>query len=448
MTLPLPPSLQRRFPGQHLIALNRDRLGFLQRAVAECGDVAHIGLGPVHFVILTHPDDIRDVLVTNKRNFVKGRGLQRSKRLLGDGLLTSEGSFHLRQRRLAQPAFHRERIAGYAGVMASYAEKTRDSWQSGATIDVGREMNALTLAIAGKTLLNAEVEDDTRAIGDALTEVMRLFNYAMLPFAEYFDRLPLPWNIRFEKAKATLDEIIYRVIAERRGSGEDRGDLLSMLMMAQDAEGDGGAMTDEQVRDEAMTIFLAGHETTANALTFTWYLLSQHPEVEQRMHAEVAQVLGGRTPTMEDVSKLPYTRSVFAESMRLFPPAWTLGYRAVEEYAVKGFRIPAGSLVLMPQYIVHRDPRWYGDPLRFDPDRWLQPQSAERPRFAYFPFGGGVRQCIGEQFAWTEGILVLSTMMQKWRLRIPEGTPLAVSPSFTLRPRDRVMATLEKWRSS
>ena len=441
VTLPLPPSLPRRFPGQHLIALNRDRLGFLQRAVAECGDVAHISMGPLHLVVLTHPDDIRDVLVTNKRNFIKGRGLQRAKRLLGEGLLTSEGSFHLRQRRLAQPAFHRERIAGYADVMATYAERTRDGWTAGATIDVGREMMELTLAIAGKTLLNADVGGDTRRIGDALTEVMRLFNLAMLPFAEYLDKLPLPWNLRFERAKATLDEIMYRVIAERRASGGDRGDLLSMLMLAQDAEGDGGVMTDEQVRDEAMTIFLAGHETTANALTFAWYLISQHAEVEARMHAEVASVLNGRTPRMDDVMSLRYVRMVFTESMRLFPPAWTLGYRAVEEYPLKGFRIPAGSLVLMPQYIVHRDPRWYDDPLRFDPDRWSQP--VERPRFAYFPFGGGVRQCIGEQFAWTEGILVLATMIQKWRLRIPEGTPLAVAPSFTLRPRDKVLATLE-----
>jgi cytochrome P450 len=441
---PLPPSPVRRYPGQHLIAINRDRLGFLQRVVAECGDVAYLSLGPGHLAVLTHPDDIRDVLVTNKRNFVKGRGLERSKRLLGNGLLTSEGSFHLRQRRLAQPAFHRERIAGYAAVMASYTEKTRDSWTAGATIDVGREMMALTLAIAGKTLLNVEVGGgDTRAIGEALSEVMRLFNIALLPFAEYFDHLPLPWNVRFDRARATLDNIIYRVIAERRASGEDRGDLLSMLMMAQDAEGDGGAMTDEQLRDEAMTIFLAGHETTANALTFTWYLLSQHPDVERRMCEEVATVLRGRTPSMEDVMKLSYVRAVFTESMRLLPPAWTLGYRAVEEYSVKGFRIPAGTLVLMPQYIVHRDPRWYSDPLRFDPDRWLPPNAVDRPRFAYFPFGGGVRQCIGEQFAWTEGILVLATMVQKWRLRIPQNTPLAVAPSFTLRPKDRVLATLE-----
>jgi cytochrome P450 len=399
-------------------------------------------MGPFHLVVLTHPDDIRDVLVTNKRNFIKGRGLERSKRLLGEGLLTSEGNFHLRQRRLAQPAFHRDRIAGYADVMASYAARTRDEWKAGQTIDVGREMMALTLAIAGKTLLNADVGGDTRRIGEALTEVMRLFNLAMLPFAEYLDRLPLPWTLRFERAKATLDEIMYRVIAERRASGDDRGDLLSMLMLAQDAEGDGGVMTDEQVRDEAMTIFLAGHETTANALTFTWYLLSQHPDIEARMHAEVASVLEGRTPRMDDVMSLRYVRMVFTESMRLLPPAWTLGYRAVDEYTVKGFRIPARSLVLMPQFIVHRDPRWYEDPLRFNPDRWSQP--VERPRFAYFPFGGGVRQCIGEQFAWTEGILVLATMVQKWRLRIPEGTPLAVAPSFTLRPRDRVMATLER----
>jgi cytochrome P450 len=443
-TLPLPPTLPRAFPGKYFLELQRDRLAFLQRAVAQCGDVTRLSMGPGHAIVLTHPDDIRDVLVTNKRNFVKGRGLQRSKRLLGEGLLTNEGDAHLRQRRLAQPAFHRERIAGYAQTMAAYADRTSSGWSEGASIDVGREMMELTLAIAGKTLLNADVEGETRVIGDAMTEVMRLFNFAMLPFTEYLDELPLPWNRSFQRARATLDETIYRVIAERRASGADHGDLLSMLMMAQDAEGDGGGMTDEQLRDEAMTIFLAGHETTANALTFTWYLISQHPEVEQRIHAEIDAVLSGRIPSMDDVPRLPYIRMVVAESMRLFPPAWTLGYRAVEDYEVRGYLMPAKTLVLMPQYIVHRDPRWFPDPLRFDPERWKPGTHSDRPRFAYFPFGGGVRQCIGEQFAWTEAVIVIATIAQKWRLAMPKGTEMPVLPTFTLRPRGPVMARIER----
>ena len=442
--LPLPPSLPKAFPGKYFLELQRDRLGFLQRAVAECGDVTRISMGPGHVFVLTHPDDIRDVLITNKRNFVKGRGLQRAKRLLGEGLLTNEGESHLRQRRLAQPAFHRERIAGYAQVMSSYAARTRDGWKEGEKIDIAREMMELTLAIAGKTLLNADVEGDTRAIGDAMTEVMRLFNYALLPFAEYLDNLPLPWNRSFERARGTLDDIIYRVIAERRATGTDQGDLLSMLMLAQDAEGDGGGMTDEQLRDEAMTIFLAGHETTANALTFTWFLISQHPDVAAKLNAEVDAALGGRVPTMEDVPKLGYVRQVVAESMRLFPPAWTLGYRSVEESEVRGFRLPKNTLVLMPQYLVHRDERWFPDPLRFDPDRWIPGSNPDRPRFAYFPFGGGVRQCIGEQFAWTEAVLVIATVVQRWKLAMPQGSTLPVLASFTLRPRDPVMMTVER----
>ena len=395
-------------------------------------------------MVLTHPDDIRDVLVTNKRNFVKGRGLQRAKRLLGEGLLTNEGDAHLRQRRLAQPAFHRDRIAGYAQTMVSYAQRAHSRWRHGDRVDIRQEMMELTLAIAGKTLLNADVEKETRVIGDAMTEVMRLFNYALLPFAEYLDNLPLPWNRSFERARGTLDATIYRVIAERRRSGVDQGDLLSMLMMAQDAEGDGGGMTDEQLRDEAMTIFLAGHETTASALTFTWYLLSQHPDVGARLQREIDAVLGDRTPAMDDVPKLQYVRMVVAESMRLLPPAWTLGYRNIEEYEVRGFRMPANTLVLMPQYIVHRDARWFPDPLRFDPERWQPGTHTDRPRFAYFPFGGGVRQCIGEQFAWTEAILVIATVAQRWRLTLPEGTDMPVQPSFTLRPRDPLIMTAEK----
>jgi len=401
----------------------------------EQGDIAHFRLGPQDVFLLNNPEHIRDVLVTNNRRFMKGRGLQRAKKLLGEGLLTSEADFHLRQRRLAQPAFHRQRIASYGETMTHLAVKVREGWTDGATIEVDREMMRLTLAIAGKTLFNAEVESEADEIGASMTAAFALFNRVTLPFADLLERLPLAANRRFQEARAKLDAIIYRIIDEHRSSGTDNGDLLSMLLLAQDTEGDGGSMTDEQLRDEAMTIFLAGHETTANALTWTWYLLSQFPEVEARMHDEVTSVLKGRLPHADDMPRLKYTEMVFAESMRLYPPAWTIGRMALQEHEVGGARVPKGALILMSQYVTHRDPRWYPEPARFDPTRWSESEKEKRPRFAYFPFGGGPRLCIGEGFAWLEGVLVLATIAQKWRLRMAPGHKVATLPLVTLRPR-------------
>ncbi|MDX2031813.1 MAG: cytochrome P450 [Blastocatellia bacterium] len=435
LTMKQPPGPKPILPGFNFLALRRDRIGFLTGLMREYGEIVHFKLGPVPVYLLSNPEHIRDVLITNNRQFMKGEGLQRAKRLLGEGLLTSEGEFHLRQRRLAQPAFHRQRIAGYGDTMVDYARQMREDWQPNETRDIAREMMRLTLAIAGKTLFGTDVIKEADEIGAALSTTMEAFNRLTLPFSHLIEKLPLPSIRRFEQAKERLDATIYRIIEERRASGEDKGDLLSMLIQARDTEGDGTGMTDLQLRDEAMTIFLAGHETTANALTWTWYLLSQNPAAEARFHEEIDQVLAGRLPTAEDYPRLKYAERVFAESMRLYPPAWIIGRRALSDYAIDGYAIPAGSILLMSQYVMHHHPAYFPDPDRFDPDRWTPEAKEARPQFSYFPFGGGPRLCIGEQFAWMEGVLVLAVIAQRWRPRLAPGHPVAMQPLVTLRPK-------------
>jgi cytochrome P450 len=423
-----------RYPFQFLVEVARNPLAMMISIARSYGDISHYKVGPQHIYFFNHPDLIRDVLVTHQKNFHKSRGLERAKRLLGNGLLTSEDEFHLRQRRLAQPAFHKQRIATYANTMVDFADRTRSGWKDGATLDIHTEMMRLTLAIVAKTLFDADVDAEAAEIGDAMTHAFESFNYAMLPFTEYLEKLPIAPVRRFNAARDRLDRTIYRVIAERRANSEDRGDLLSMLLLAQDTEGDGTSMSDEQLRDEALTIFLAGHETTANALTWTWYLLSQHPDVERRFHEEIDS-LGGSRPTIDDLPKLPYTRMVLAESMRLYPPAWAIGRRALNPFQAREFTIPANAVVLMSQYVMHHDTRFFADPDRFDPERWTPEAQAQRPKFSYFPFGGGARVCIGEQFAWMEGILLLATIAQQWRMRLAPWQMIDVQPLITLRPR-------------
>lgn len=445
-----PPGPRARFPGALLVSFRRDPLGFLTTVARRYGDVAEFRLGPQRVVLLSHPEHVRDLLVTQHRRFHKGVGLQRAKHLVGEGLLTSEDELHQRQRRLIQPAFHHERIEACADLMAAEAERTAARWAelaAGAAaprpLDVHREMQRLTLLIAGRALFHADLEAEADDIGRALATSLDSFRrFTMMPFASLLERLPLPAAVRFAGARRRLDAVIERVVAERRADGADRGDLLSMLLFARDETGR-PAVGERQLRDELMTLLLAGHETTATALTWTWYLLARHPEVERRLHQEVDRVLGGSLPGAADLARLDYTRRVLAEAMRVYPPAWVLGRLAIGDYEVAGYRFPPGTLVLVSQWVLHRDPRFFPDPERFDPERWTEPERAARPKFAYFPFGGGPRGCIGEPFAWMEGVLVLATLARRWRLRLARDGPVALQPSVTLRPQGGMPMILE-----
>ena len=416
-----------------MLALWRDPPGTFLRMAREQGDIAHFRWGRTDEYLLSNPEHAGRVLVADQRLFMKGRALQEAKRILGNGLLTSEGEHHLRQRRLVQPLFHQRRVATYAEVMVACAERVASGWRDGDVLDVQREMSRLTLAIVGRTLFDADVEDEADELGAALTEAFESLNLLMLPFSPVLDALPLPSMRRLRRARVRLDQTIHALIRERRAGGRDRGDLLSLLLAARDE--DGRRMTDEEVRDEAMTLFLAGHETTAVALTWTWFLLSAHPDAEARLHGELAAVLDGRPPTAGDLAQLPYARMILREAVRLYPPAWLIGRRALAYYELDGYPIRASSIVIVSPYVLHRDPRWFPDPARFDPERWVPDAEAGRPRYSYLPFGAGTRVCIGEGFAWTEAGLLLATIAQRWQLVAPKGTSPELLPRVTLRPK-------------
>jgi cytochrome P450 len=418
------------FPGASFLRFRRNPLKFFTETQREFGDIARFSIGRQQVYLVSHPALIEDVLVTSAKKFHKGAALQRAKRVLGEGLLTAEGQAHLKQRRTIQPLFHRHQVQRFADAMVRHALRWRESIAPDATLDVTHEMAALTLAIVGETLFTSNVQADADEVRDALTAAVQNFGIAFLPGIEYFEKLPLPAFTRVRKARERLDKVIHRVIDQRRLS-DGRGDLVSMLLAARDPENpDAPGMSDEQIRDEAMTIFLAGHETTANALSWTWYLLGNSKRVEARLHEELALVLNGRTPTVEDVPKLEYTRAVVAESMRLYPPVWTMGRRAMEGHTIGGHPIDPGSLVILSQWIVHHDPRWWDVPNDFRPERWQSPPP--RAKYAYFPFGGGSRLCIGESFAWTEAILLVATIAQRWSFK-PVTVP-KLEPRITLRP--------------
>jgi cytochrome P450 len=438
-----PPTVKTDWIGGHFRSFRRNPPEFLTR-IARLGDVTEFRLSSQQTFLINHPDLIRDLLVTNHQKFIKGRALQRAKSLLGEGLLTSEKEFHLRQRRMIQPAFHRARINEYAEAMIAYGERMASEWRDGEIFDIDREMMRLTLNIVGKTLFGANVEEDAAEVGRAMTTIVSMFNLLLLPFAELLEKLPLPHSKRYTAAKKTLDEVIYKIIDERRTSGADTGDLLSMLLLAQDEE-TGGAMSDLQVRDECLTLFLAGHETTANALTWTFYLLSQNPQAEAKFHRELDEVLSGKSLTPEDYTHLKFTESVLAESMRLFPPAWTIGRLAIEEHEFGGFSVPKKSLVLASQFVTHRDARFWENPDEFQPERWENLSIKEAGnKFIYFPFSKGVRSCIGEQFAWMEGVLLLAALGRKWRLTLAPAQKIDWQAMITLRPKYGMRMRIEK----
>lgn len=407
---------------------------------AEFGDIFYYRAAWIHVYFLNHPDLIEAVLVRNYQNFLKDHVIRKSRWFFGEGLLTNEGESWLRQRRLSQPAFHRDRIASYARIMTGYASQMLDSWKQDKTLAIHQEMMQLTLRIVVRALFNVEAEQ-IGAISTALNVMMRNSTGVRLllpPAARY---LPTPAMIQFRRAVRRLDDTVYGIIAARRRNEIDSGDLLSMLMQARDE--DGGRMTDKQLRDEVMTFLLAGHETTALTLTWTWYLLAQHPAVEQELHEELECVLAGRVPEFSDLPALSFTEQVIKESMRLYPPAWSVARTVISEFELRGYKIPAGSNVVMSQWIMHRDPRYFPDPEKFDPSRWATERAQKLPRFAYFPFGGGPRQCIGNSFAIMEATLLLATIAERFRLSAVSSDPIVAVPSFTLRPKNDIQMKVE-----
>ena len=421
---------------------------FLLENARVYGDLVHYKAFGRHIFQFNHPDMVQEVLVRDAAMHHRGIVMQRAKFALGEGLLTSEEPLHMRQRRLVQPAFHRQRIAAYGKTMLQFAREMTELWEDRATFDIHQAMLQLTLRITGKCLFDTDVASEVQTISDAVTAFMGFLPLAFLPFPELMIQLPFGFVRRIRQSQQKLDALIYSMIASRRRSGEDHGDLLSMLLASQDAEGGTGRMSDRQIRDECLTLLLAGHETTANGLSFVFYLMAKHPEIQQRVYEEAAAAFAARErheplTAMQIYERLSYTHRVVSEALRLYPPVWVTARAVAKPYAYRGFALSAGTLLLVPQIAIHRDPRFYPDPMQFDPDRFLPEVAINRPRYAYFPFGAGSRICIGENFAWMEAVLVLASVMRSWRMALPPNAPkeLALNAQISLRPRDGVLVT-------
>ena len=435
------PGPPRHWFSGNLPEFRKGRLEFLTHCARTYGDVVALRFAHRQILLLSHPDLIEEVLVTQNAKFIKHFALRLNPLLLGQGLLTSEGDFWLRQRRLVQPAFVRSRLAAFGPAMVDATLRLVADWRPGERRDIHTEMMKLTLDIAARTLFHAEAVADAQDIAEAMHVLQLNFTnrfQGLLPLPLW---LPTPGNLRLRRAVRRLDGIIYGFIRDRRRQPEDKGDLLSLLLQARDAD-DGTRMTDRQVRDEAMTLFLAGHETTALSLSWAWYLLSQHPEVEEKLLAEVNRVLPGRLPRVEDVPSLRYTDAVLQETMRLYPPAYTIGREATEDCTIGGYPVRTGTTVLMSQWVVQRDGRFFAEPDSFRPQRWLGDVTKKVPKFAYFPFGGGPRLCIGNTFALMEMALVLATITPRFRYKLAPGEKVEPLPTFTLHPNPGVPAVI------
>jgi len=430
-----PPNLIRSLFG----ALQQNPLDYFTAMAQKYGDVSGMRIGKFRSLFINHPDLIEDVLVNNARKYHKGRILRANKYLFGEGLLTSEGDFWLRQRRLAQPAFHRARVNAYAATMAEYTEQLIATWRNGEERDIHEEMMQLALRIVSKTLFDADVTRDAKEVGETLDVLLQIAaNFGRTILVPLW--VPSPRNIRAKLGIKRLEKVIYRIIADRRASGRDTGDLLSILLQAQDE--DGGHMDDRQLRDETITLFLAGHETTANTLAWTWWLLAQNPTVEKKFHEELDGVLNGSAPEVDDLPKLTYLSNVLTESLRLYPTAWGMARLAAEEHEIAGYPVRPGYGVAFAQWVIHRDARWFDAPLEFRPERWENGLAKQLPRFAYFPFGGGPRQCIGNTFALMEASVVLATIGQKFRFQLVPSNRVTPLASITLRPKNGIQVTL------
>ncbi len=412
-----------------------------QHLAEQYGDIAHYKIGWNHILFLNHPDYIREVLVVQNDNFIKERTVQRTKMLLGQGMITSEGAQHRAQRQVAQPAFHRHRIPEYASTMVQEAAQLRERWRHGEQRDIAIDMMRLTLNVVAQTLFATDLREEAGELADAINRIMGLYNFlVMLPAAEWLVHARPPGLAAFVRARKRIDAVVYRIIAAHR-QRESHGSSLLDLMLA--TSPDRNADSEQSLRDQVITIFLAGYETVANALSWTWYLLSQNPDCDRRLHAEIDRELQGRLPAYDDIPRLRYVEMVLAESMRLYPPAWAMGRYARSDFQLGDFFLPAKTTVLISQFITHRDARFFPDPLRFDPERFTPEAKSRRTKLTYFPFGAGVRQCIGESFAWMEGVLLLATLAQKWRLKLVPGHRVEPEPLITLRPKYGMRMQLE-----
>jgi cytochrome P450 len=426
-------------------AFRPDPLNYYSAAFRTFGDVVGFHVGPFRTMLVAHPDHIKHILQDNNHNYEKGLVIAKLKVLIGDGLFTSEGDFWRRQRRLAQPAFHRQRLSGFATTMAEATQAMLDRWEPiarrGEVLDVAAEMNRLTLGIVGRTLFSRNLDDAADEVGRTLGEVLGLMNHRSMAFLPSPLWWPSPFNRRLTRGIRILDRVVFQIIEERRRTGEPHEDLLDMMLRARD-EDTGEGMTDRQLRDEVMTFILAGHETTAVALSWTWYLLDRHPQVAETLRSEIA-ALGGRTPTIEDLPRLSYARRVVEEAMRLYPPVWGFFRQALGPDRLGEHSVPKGAVVLISPYVTHRHPRFWDDPERFDPDRFTPERVRERPRFAYLPFSGGPRLCIGNEFALMEAQLAVAMTMQRYRLQLAPGAQPEPESKITLRPRGGMMMTVD-----
>jgi cytochrome P450 len=432
-----------------LPAVRRNPTAVFMSAALRYGDVVYLRIGSRRGFLITNPTDVRHVLQDNARNYHKSPLYAKLRMSLGNGLLTSEDEFWLRQRRIAQPAFHRQRIAGLASIMADAARDTAAEWQSiasrGEPTDVGEEMMRLTRTVVLRALLGADVGPYAANIDHAWTVINQHVGESFWSLG-FMDRLTMSKRRQFEAARVVLRGAVDHVISQRRRSPSQKADLLSMLLAARDEE-TGEAMTDEQLRVEVTTFLLAGQETTSLALTWTWYLLSEHPWAQRRLEEEIDRVLGGRPAEYSDLAELSYTRMVIDEAMRLYPPAWGFSRQAMADDQLGGFRLPRGWLALVIPYVLHRLPAFWQDPEAFDPERFLPQRSADRPKFVYLPFGAGPRQCIGNHFALIEAQLIVATLAQRYRLHLVPQHRVEPWALITLRPRFGMPMIIESRRA-
>jgi cytochrome P450 len=458
-SLEFPPGPSSHIPGKIVRSFVKDPITTLSKIADEYGDLSHFKLGRLHVYLINNPDYIEKILIYDHSNFSKGPRLQSAKRLLGEGLVTSEGEFHKSQRKLIQPLFLPKKISSYGPIMTDRALYMIQGWKNGSVVNIHSELLKVTLSIICKSVMDYDMESkQAKDFGNAFSITKKYASRLQHPLGQILDRVPiLPKVAQARGAGNTLNTIVYGLISKRREeikkgttdksfSGED---LLSKLIKVQ--ADDGSVMTDKQLRDEIITILIAGHETTSNALTWTYYLLSQNPQIQRRVFEEIDSVLGGdsgeyKQPSIGDLPKLNYVEKVFRESMRLYPPVWTMGRFVQSDYKLGEYTIPKGSSLMFSQYVMHHTAKYYDKPESFDPDRWTEEFKMQLPRFSYFPFGGGIRGCVGEPFAWQEGILLIATISSYWSMRLAPDQDVKLQPGITLNPKNGIKMKLKSRR--